>query len=883
MSYYTTTIKEDFRLGLCSNCKMYLNEKGEVTSFVEPSNVCDATTAKVVVILSGPSKVDSIFGTFMAKQAKDFLLNSLSGYASSEDIYIDSIVRCYKYKPAKSPEAKRCYSLYLQRKITQMQAVNPSAKVILFDFYPAKIILGYDLKETLGKCVVKDGVTYAVLHSPAYYIAKNVRWFKNDAGKLVSNPDGFENAYREWARDANPTLSNLFGVSVNLSESVITGESFDFPYTVVSDPTEMINRLTAHKDKWLTYDLEDAPTEAAVARGHTGLDWFYGRETCQITSAAYGFFNTMAETGYAPGKKSLTYDPDKMVIYSGPLIRPIVKRMSETKLIAFNASFDTGVLYAHTNVLADIGADPCDMAYVVEQGRKKYNLESLVTQWVPEFATYAGDIKKNKNFNLPTKILRNYNAGDSFCTAVLFFKLKEELTARGMDFLYWSILANAKPVLRDMEARGVMVDKSNLDALTPVLELEMSTALTTLRSQPKVVTYVQNLPVKKTKVPVEPEFNPNSSTQVLAVVKSIHGDNIKSADKKSLDSVQDSRYDSGLPSCEFISSLIGYRKAKKKHSTYAHGLALKTHNGIVYPSFRLNTTETGRTSSGGGDAVGLGKSNQINIQNIPRDKALRALFRARPDHYLAYADYSQIEIRVAGAYAKSKEIRDVCLSDKDFHGMTTSIAYNVPYDEVMAEDKLVKEAGGTSLRTKGKVTAFGVLYGMNAVTLAVMLKLFKIDGSPDVELAQEFIDNYFKGMPSVKAFIDSTHKFVIDNFYIRTVFDRIRVFDHARASTLREAVNTLVQSAASDIFLMALSTTGNVLKSKGLYNTVVHPWAEVHDAITWEVHNSVPPEEIESVMRDCMITRVRRDYPKVDRFLADIPLDVDFKVLQNWA
>ena len=68
-----------------------------------------------------------------------------------------------------------------------------------------------------------------------------------------------------------------------------------------------------------------------------------------------------------------------------------------------------------------------------------------------------------------------------------------------------------------------------------------------------------------------------------------------------------------------------------------------------------------------------------------------------------------------------------------------------------------------------------------------------------------------------------------------------------------------------------------------LYGNAVHPWAEVHDAVTWETHNRVPKEEMHDIMESAMVHGVRKMFPRVDAFMDKIPLHIDFKAVNVWV
>ena len=853
----------------CIKCKMYPGQ------FVPPCPAVGAQDAKLLVIYDSPNKKDAKNGAYMSEEAGVFFKSAVEPWVdTSTEVCVYPAVRCFLHRVnAKTPEAKKCWQLSGMR---DLMAVYPNVetkhkkRVLLLGYWPCKLATNLDLRELHGKIFEKDGVSYGVAYSPAFFIAKHVRWAKEGGKWLMIPSDGMQRAETEWRQHILPIMRELFSEGQYASVSV--GGHINFPHTLVHAHDPFLRRLQERKGKLVHLDVETYPSPEEEAKGRTALDWFYGPETCRPLCMGVAFFDSMDETGYADDSPIPDYDPKKVCVYTGQWTTEIAQALHESKLFAFNATYDTGALYQHTGVLTDIYADPCDMGYVVNQTRKRYSLDSLAYEYVPAWAGWGKAIKgKYKNFSqIDPNVLRNYNAGDNAVSSVLFFKLQQEIHRIGADFVYWKVHAGTKSILRDMEARGMNLDYGAWREVCADIGAKVEAAHAAIYAHPWVaeMTYAGST------------FNPRSTLQLTKIFNSKYGEGvIPSTKKEVLQAVVKANPELDT---SFIKLLLEMRDHEK-----AYGIYVKTFEQImerdkiakgracVYSSFKTVTTATGRSSSGGGDPVGLGKTKQINIQNVPRGGGLRRLFISRPGYKLAYADYGQIEVRVAGAYARSQEIVDVCLSGRDFHGSVASKAFGMPFEDVMAEDEEFKKIGGTSTRTKAKAITFGLIYGMQAEALAVKIKC-----SP--EEAQCFIDAYFSGMPSIKTFIDNTHAFVREHLHVRTSFGRIRRFDMCSNATLRESVNTLVQASASDIFQLSLQASADIFRREGLFKTKIFPWCEVHDSTTFEFHNSIPDDEIKGMMSYAMTTHVRRMFPEVDEFMWKVPLEADFKFDTVW-
>ena len=867
---------------LCAKCKFYNGG-----SFLSPVAATTIQNAELLVIVEGPDKRDIRSGCYLGAEPGDFFFSSLEELgvcANRANTVIIPAVRCMppqSYKAAKttkrrgtnatSKEAELCWKASGMFNLIQaycdpsFQRATGSQKkrILLLGYWPTKLVTGKLLIELHEQVLNIGDAIVGVLHTPNSIYAKNVRWRKDEDGRWYTDPpNGEELGRAEWKAHSRFVLERLFAegeghVTVNTSSEI------KFPHVLVHEEEEFIRRIQEREGKLCHLDVETYATEEQKQLGRTALDWFYGPDCCMPLCMGLALFDSLKDTNYDPFVHAPNYDPNFVPIYTGEWTDTLAQALAKTKLYAFNGTYDTGVLYQHTGVLADMHADPCDMAYVVNQKRKKYSLESLALEYVPNYAGWGSGIKGAKDFSIiERERLYNYNAGDNVISAIIYFKLVEEILASGMQFAYWRVLAPAKNILRDMEARGVRVDLDYWEQVKRDVTQEREDALNDIRSLEAVRNYVT---AKQTA-----EFNPRSDTQVKELLEMHLGVAVPSANKEALKGF-------AKQGDEFSAALLKYRNADKKYGIYVKTFGNLMDkdafgNCVIYASYKTNTTETGRTSSGGSDVVGLGKTNQINLQNVPRSGGMRKLFIPRPGMKLAYGDYSQIEVRVAGAYSRSYEIVAACHGD-DFHGTVASKVFKVPFEEIMAEAEYCDEHGGTSRRTKSKSITFGLIYGMQADGLALKLGCTK-------EEAQQFIDEYFLGMPSVKAFIDRTHAFVAQNMYVQTHFGRIRRFDRYNSATERESVNTLVQATASDIFLMANQAVKAEFMTDGSFRRFFFPWGEVHDAALNEFYfDAMPKDEVKERMEYAMTQRVRQMFPEVDEFMWEIPLATDVKIL----
>lgn len=239
----------------------------------------------------------------------------------------------------------------------------------------------------------------------------------------------------------------------------------------------------------------------------------------------------------------------------------------------------------------------------------------------------------------------------------------------------------------------------------------------------------------------------------------------------------------------------------------------------LYSTFRLAGTATGRLSSGGAEGA-----SGINLQQIPRDPRYKRLIQARSGYILAELDYSQIELRVAAHLSGDAQMLDIYRTGGDIHTTTAKAVTG-------------KQFIGKSDRTKAKAVNFGFLYGMGAASFRDYAR-----DSYGVELSEEEAIEYRKRFFDLYSGLPKWHRRVkeeaLKNGYVETLFGRIRYLDgirywpgSQRGTALRQAVNTSVQSLASDMMILALGMINRLIVGK--YDAKII--ATVHDSVLLEI------------------------------------------------
>ena len=270
------------------------------------------------------------------------------------------------------------------------------------------------------------------------------------------------------------------------------------------------------------------------------------------------------------------------------------------------------------------------------------------------------------------------------------------------------------------------------------------------------------------------------------------------------------------PLCDVPRKIIEYREEAKVLSGFVQPfLAIASAGGgFIHSTFDHLSTGTGRLSS-----------RDPNVQNMPLFGKWAVRFRdcfipSVKGKVFVAADYSQIELRVLAHLSKEERLITAFAEGRDVHMETASWVFGLPADEISQEQ-----------RRFAKVVNFGLLYGMGAHGLAQRL------GIPRPEAAS-MVKRYFSVLPSVKKYLEKSVQEAKELGYTCSIFGRIRPLNEVATTAGRGnnpidriAVNTPIQSAASDIAKIAIMRFDKVVKEefKGA-RTVL----QIHDSIVCE-------------------------------------------------
>jgi len=224
-------------------------------------------------------------------------------------------------------------------------------------------------------------------------------------------------------------------------------------------------------------------------------------------------------------------------------------------------------------------------------------------------------------------------------------------------------------------------------------------------------------------------------------------------------------------------------------------------------------------------------------------------------------DYSQIELRVAAHLSGDAGMLECYAEGRDLHSETASAMFGT---------RAIDDPG--TCRAAAKTINFGVLYGMGPKGLQAALR------ESGLEMAEldcdAFIRRWFAVRPGVYQWIERIQAQVRKDGQVRDLFGRRRLLPGIWSrhygtvqESLRQAINTPVQSTAAGIIKLGMAEVWEVLK----HTDVVQPLLQIHDELLFEVLDGA-----EHDMADALSHAMTRNNP------LTVPLVVNVVVGDNW-
>ena len=396
------------------------------------------------------------------------------------------------------------------------------------------------------------------------------------------------------------------------------------------------------------------------------------------------------------------------------------------------------------------------------------------------------------------------------------------------------------------------------------------------------------------------ELNPNSGDQLAEYLfdecKLVPPTGLKLTRSRSRYSVDDDTLQSLRSQHPIIGPCIDQRHYRKLKSTYVDKLPqmISPETGRLHTTFNPANTETGRLSS-----------ESPNLQNIPVRTRLGARIRSAfvADSRLPVrttllsADYSQIEMLLAGQLSGDEVMLQAFRENADIHTLTAlSVFPGLDVDRLLRLSQQAKrEDGGEKVqwleddlkywrefksryRLPAKTIGFGILYGQTALGAQSNIVA---QGGPlySEQQCEEMIRSWFVLYDGVRRWTSEQHSRAVRYGMVWDMFGRLRrvaeamsTVERVRSSGLRAAGNMPIQASAQGVIKLAMAALIPLIESYRAMGALILPLLQIHDELIFEVEDSAAPEfarDAKAVMES--VVRL------------DVPLLASASTADNWG
>ena len=267
----------------------------------------------------------------------------------------------------------------------------------------------------------------------------------------------------------------------------------------------------------------------------------------------------------------------------------------------------------------------------------------------------------------------------------------------------------------------------------------------------------------------------------------------------------------------------------------------------ICAGYRQLGTETGRLSCAG-----------PNLQQIPRAKMFRSLFRAREGYQLVVADYSQVELRVAADLSQEPNMLAAYRAGRDLHTETACLMLNKAETEVTKEE-----------RQSSKIANFGLLFGAGPGTLLKQaLAQYKVNWTDTY--AKELVNKWHAIFPSLRSWQLEVGERKTGAIFTKIGRRRLTLTDRSGKFTTR--INSEVQGTAGDIAKKALI---RIFKYLNVYPGEAVLVGTCHDEILLEVKDAYVPQ-----WRDRLVKAMENAGKEV---IQSVPIIAEVDSGPSWA
>ena len=561
----------------------------------------------------------------------------------------------------------------------------------------------------------------------------------------------------------------------------------------------------------------------------TGTDVWKDRIVGHVITAIKADIHAYIPTRHKTDDRQLPND------YVVAKLKPYYENESIGKL-AHNAKFDIHMLDREGVDLRGLTWDTQEAMRMLNENEQSFALKNLVTKYLGIPSQTYSDLFGSIGFDEVSdlRVALAYAAKDGDVTRKLRdFQLKHLRKMPEILDYYQNVEVPLIKTLVHMESTGFVIDRD----YAKKYGAEMKADIDCMKAE---LTEALN------------GINIDSPAQLKPQLERVTGRKLESTDAKKVLKPLASEF-------PIIEKLLEYKRLNKLYSTYISVLPelIDKRTGKLHTNFNQNGAKTGRLSSGG--------ESGVNLQNQPYPA--RKLFVAPPGYVILGGDWSQQEVRCLAYFTQEPTLLEAYQTGRDIYSSMASEVFGKPYEEC---------GDGTFERKAMKTGVLASMYGTGPKTLGQQLGISEQE-------AKKFLDDFFRRLPRVKAWIDENTRLVRKYGFVYmdgkkrkrrlpAAKDRNASYGQKRQAD-RQATNARVQGSSAIQSKTTLNALYRLCQRKQAEGKDWRMWCTVHDEALLLVPDTITRDEIAEFENVMLNTYV----------FGNVPNKCDIEISRRWG
>ena len=545
----------------------------------------------------------------------------------------------------------------------------------------------------------------------------------------------------------------------------------------LQDPSSVLQVIYQHPDQPVAVDTET-----------TGFRVDDGRDTCIGVSIAT-IIDGNAYSTYIGIDHEVGENASSEVIAKLNYVLAIQKR----PLIFINRQFDilsleTVGIFADDNPFYDLPT----MANMINENnptsKSMVNLAAVYAPYVGKLTDdeFINEEKKTGWKNTTPERMFEYAVKDAEVTYLIYFEMIKHPEWQRLPASVWEHKQKLIRVLTEMRRRGTLINQELCRQMAAEGRSQMEKLKAELGINPASPKQLKELLIDTLGLPVvkvsEKTGNPSFAKDVMPEYERL---------LEKMDS----------PIAQRILHYRGWQKAVT--AAYEPYLERVSPDGRLRTHYTTHVTATGRLSS-----------REPNLQQIPKssDKPwngrVKECFIAKPGYKLVNADYSQLELRLASAYADEEKLKRVFNEGRDiFTEMSQQLGMS---------------------RQDTKTLTYSIQYGAG---IPRIMSAFDVSSEEANRLRQNFYNTYPKFRQLSQAVAEKAER----DLETRIWTGRYRHYKFKNESY--KAMNAMIQGGAADIVESMMCKLYEEIDNEDCRMLM-----QVHDSVLFEIREDLVEE-----------------------------------------